>query len=422
MATGRARTPRRAASVERALTARGQALAYASARSTCSTSERQESRMSRALYTAGRTTYFAGSCIALATLGAASAAYGDGFSVKLEPGLAVPLNTPQSNLYDAGGGGMLKALFGLTPYLDVGPAASVLVLPGEGEGAKTGVAWGIGGGLRIKRPHDAIRYAGASPWFDFDALYVRTGELNRPGFDAAVGVSFPLDADRKIRIGPFARYMQTITLARDGYDSTDAKVLLVGISLELGTGIARAQPAPIVTVAEVPAAIVSEPIATPPDRDHDGTLDDADLCPDVAGPPETSGCPKYEKVIVAKDKLELKEKLYFAWNKATLEPASYPVLDEVVQALKDNTGFRVQVEGHADSSGAYDHNQTLSEQRATAVLEYLAAHGIANSRLASKGFSSSVPLDTNGTVAGRENNRRVEFVVSFVILKSDGAK
>lgn len=98
------------------------------------------------------------------------------------------------------------------------------------------------------------------------------------------------------------------------------------------------------------------------------------------------------------------------------------MLDEVVQALKDNTGFRVQVEGHADSSGAYDHNQTLSEQRATAVLEYLAAHGIANSRLASKGFSSSVPLDTNGTVAGRENNRRVEFVVSFVILKSDGAQ
>jgi outer membrane protein OmpA-like peptidoglycan-associated protein len=64
----------------------------------------------------------------------------------------------------------------------------------------------------------------------------------------------------------------------------------------------------------------------------------------------------------------------------------------------------------------------LSEQRATAVLEYLTSHGIANDRLVSKGFSSSVPRDTNGTVAGRENNRRVEFVVSFVILKTDGAK
>jgi outer membrane protein OmpA-like peptidoglycan-associated protein len=378
--------------------------------------------MSRTSRTGGRTSYFAGPWIALAVLGSASAAHGDAFSVKLEPGLAVPLNTPQSKIYDAGGGGMLKALFGLTPYLDIGPAASMLVLPGEAEGAKTGVAWGFGGGLRIKRPHDAVRYAGASPWFDFDALYIRTGGLNRPGFDAAVGVSFPLDADRKFRIGPFARYMQTITLERDGYDSTDAKILLVGISLEVGTGISRTQPARIVPVAAEPDPIVSEPVVAPPDRDHDGTLDDVDLCPDVAGPPETSGCPKYEKVVVAKDKLELKEKLYFAWNKATLEPASYAVLDEVVQALKDNPGFRVQVEGHADSSGAYDHNQTLSEQRATAVLDYLASHGIAKDRLISKGFSSSVPRDTNGTVAGRENNRRVEFVVSFVILKTDGAQ
>jgi outer membrane protein OmpA-like peptidoglycan-associated protein len=369
-------------------------------------------------------------CVVLAVLGAASAASGDSFSVKLEPGVAIPLNAPQSKLYDTGGGGMLKALFGLNPYLDIGPAASVLILPGHADGAQSGVAWGFGGGLRIKRPHDAVGYAGASPWLDFDGLYVRTGGLNRPGFDAAVGVSFPLDADRKLRIGPFARYMQTITLQRDGYDSTDAKVLLVGISLEIGTGITRAPrivPAAAVSDPVVAAPIAAEPIAAAPiavapDRDHDGTPDDQDHCPDVAGPPDTAGCPPYQKIVVAKDKLELKEKLYFAWNKAALEPASYPVLDEVVQALKDNPGFRVQVEGHADSSGADDYNQTLSEQRAAAVLAYLAAHGIANDRLVSKGFSSSVPRDTNTTAAGRENNRRVEFVVSFVILKSDGAQ
>lgn len=377
--------------------------------------------MPRSSRTGRRTTYVLGPYLTLVVLGSTSIARADGFSVKLEPGVAIPLNAPQSNLYDVGGGGMLKAMFGLTPYLDIGPAASVLVLPGEADGAKTGVAWGVGGGLRLKRPHDAPG-SGASPWVDFDGLYIRTGGLNRPGFDAAVGVSFPLDDARKFRIGPFARYMQTITLERDGYDSTDAKILLLGISLELGTGIARAEPAPIARVADVPDTVVPEPVAVIADRDQDGTPDDTDLCPDVAGPRETSGCPKYEKVIVAKDKLELKEKLYFAWNKATLEPASYAVLDEVVQALKDNQGFRVQVEGHADSSGGYDHNQTLSEQRASAVLQYLTSHGIAKERLVSKGFSSSVPRDTNGTVAGRENNRRVEFVVSFVILKPGSAQ
>jgi OOP family OmpA-OmpF porin len=133
------------------------------------------------------------------------------------------------------------------------------------------------------------------------------------------------------------------------------------------------------------------------------------------------GCPPYKKIVVKKDKLELKEKLYFAWDQAVLQEVSFPVLDEVVQALKDNKGFRVQVEGHASSEGGDDHNQTLSEQRAAAVLNYLTTNGIDKDRLVSKGFGSSVPLDTNGTIAGRENNRRVEFVVYFTIL-NDGSK
>jgi OmpA-OmpF porin, OOP family len=97
------------------------------------------------------------------------------------------------------------------------------------------------------------------------------------------------------------------------------------------------------------------------------------------------------------------------------------VLDEVVQALNDNKNFKVQVEGHTSSEGGDDHNQTLSEQRAAAVLDYLVTHGISKDRLVSKGFASTVPADTNATSAGRENNRRVEFVVNFIIL-NDGAK
>jgi len=50
------------------------------------------------------------------------------------------------------------------------------------------------------------------------------------------------------------------------------------------------------------------------------------------------------------------------------------------------------------------------------VLDYLVAHGIAKERLVSKGFASSVPLDTNKTPEGRENNRRVDFVVNFIII------
>jgi OOP family OmpA-OmpF porin len=141
----------------------------------------------------------------------------------------------------------------------------------------------------------------------------------------------------------------------------------------------------------------------------------------VAGPPDNWGCPLYQKLVVKRDKLELKERIYFAWDQAVLQDVSFPVLDEVVQALKDNKGFRVQVEGHTSSEGSDDHNQTLSERRAEAVLDYLVAHGIGKERLLSTGFASSVPVDSNATIAGRENNRRVEFVVNFTIL-NDGSK
>lgn len=93
-----------------------------------------------------------------------------------------------------------------------------------------------------------------------------------------------------------------------------------------------------------------------------------------------------------------------------------PALDEVALALKDNPKFRVQVDGHASSEGDDAHNQTLSEARATAVLDYLVTKGIAKDRLVSKGFGSTVPAETNATEAGRVANRRVEFVVNFIIL------
>ena len=125
--------------------------------------------------------------------------------------------------------------------------------------------------------------------------------------------------------------------------------------------------------------------------------------------------------MVQPKKLQLRERIYFALNQATIQEASYPMLDQVVQALKDNPGFHVEVEGNSSSDGPEERNQTLSEQRAQSVLDYLVGHGVDKSLLISKGFSSSVPADTNTTEAGRESNRRVQFVVGFTIL-NDGSK
>jgi outer membrane protein OmpA-like peptidoglycan-associated protein len=336
------------------------------------------------------------------------------FSLKIEPGIAIALTRPQSRLFDLGGGQTVKALWALTPYLDIGPSATFLTLPAE-DRSEAGTAWTFGGGLQLKGPHHG---SGLSPWLDVDALYVRTGDLNRAGFAAAVGLAVAVGESRAFWIGPFARYLHILQGSPAGYDNHDGKIASLGISLAWGPDVER-QPEPA-RLADPPAPVEKQ-ASLCPDTDQDGVLDRVDRCPEVPGSADNWGCRTYEKIVVKKDKLELKERLYFAWNESTLHEASYPVLDEVVVALKENKNFRVQVEGHTSSEGTDDRNQALSEQRAQAVLDYLVAHGVEKERLVSKGFASSVPTDTNETPAGRDNNRRVEFVVNFIIL-DEGTK
>ncbi len=366
---------------------------------------------------------------AAAVLLAANGANAEGFSVKLEPGVAVPLSEPQSDIYDVGGGQSLKALFGVTPYLDVGPTVSFLFLPAATDLAESGVVWGIGGGARVKRPRNQLT-SGTSPWFEADLLYIRTGGLDRLGFDAAVGVAFPIDEAKAFWAGPFVRYQQTLSGERAGYDTRDAKILLAGLSIEFGTGLKpRAKPEPMplepTREPEPPQPIVSvQNVISCPDRDADTVPDNIDRCPDVPGVIESAGCaapaPTYASVVVTKDKIELKEKLFFAWNRAQIKSESFRVLDDVVLAMKDNPTLKVRIEGHTDSSGAVVHNQKLSQRRAESVLDYLVSHGVATARLQAQGFGPTVPLETNDTAEGREKNRRVEFVILSITATTEG--
>ena len=345
------------------------------------------------------------------------------FSSKIEPSLVIPLSDPQAELFHLTERLTVKTFWAMTRYLDVGPSLTYIAMPSDKTKDVLGTAWTFGASLRVKRSHDVpedAAFFAISPWLDADALYVRTGDLNRAGFAVAVGMSVPIGERRNYWLGPFVRYLHILQQPeRIGFDNHDAKVLLVGLSLEIGNGVRREPAAVVASNAE--GRTVTKATYYCPDRDNDTVPDHVDHCPDVAGPMDNWGCPLYQKIIVKKDKIELKERIYFAWDQAVILDASFPVLDEVAQALKDNKGFRVQVEGHASSEGGDDHNQTLSEKRAEAVLDYLAAHGIKVERLKSRGFGSSVPADTNTTLAGRENNRRVEFVVYFIIV-DEGSK
>ncbi|HMG53014.1 MAG TPA: OmpA family protein, partial [Kofleriaceae bacterium] len=336
-------------------------------------------------------------------------------SLSVEPGLALALTAPQAQRTDAGFGQTLKLMFGVTRYLELGPTGTFTTLPAATGMPASGTSWAFGGGARVMRPHDAVGFYGASPWIDTELLYVRANGLDRPGAAAAVGLAIPLDDRRRFWIGPFARYLQIIQGEGSGADQRDDKILQLGIGLQVGSGLEHRRAR--VATAE-PVELVAPAAAT--DRDGDGVSDAADRCPDAAGLVENSGCPVYERVVIKPDKLQLDDKIAFEWDSALLDETSRPALDDAARALEANPGFRVQVDGHASSEGTDAHNQVLSEERATAVADYLVARGVARSRLVSKGFSSSVPATTNRTEAGRVTNRRVEFVVDFIILK-DGS-
>ncbi len=338
-------------------------------------------------------------------------AHADGLAIKLEPGVVIPTTAPQSEIYDVGGGQSLKALFGINPYLDIGPAVSFLFLPASAPLAESGVAWGFGGGFRLKRPHNQLD-SGASPWLDADLLYMRTGDLGRLGFDAAVGVAFPVDKAKVFWVGPFVRYQQTVNNERVGYDTRDSKIILAGLSIEFGSAVKRPLPPPRVQIVREPAPPPEVVIQTAP----------APVCPVcVAAEPAPTPAPiVFQNVTINNGKLDLKEKLFFAWNRAQIKPTSFSILDEVVTFLNANPTLEVRIEGHTDSSGNAGHNQRLSQRRAESVLAYLTNKGIAKTRLSAKGFGPDAPLETNDSADGRERNRRVEFVV-LTITPSEGS-
>jgi outer membrane protein OmpA-like peptidoglycan-associated protein len=121
--------------------------------------------------------------------------------------------------------------------------------------------------------------------------------------------------------------------------------------------------------------------------------------------------PKKILVLFKGDKIEILQQVHFATGKSTILPESFNLLQQVVDAVITNGVKRVRVEGHTDNRGVKAANQTLSEERARAVMDYLVSQGLAADRLESVGYGDSKPIAPNLTARGRELNRRVEFIV-----------
>jgi outer membrane protein OmpA-like peptidoglycan-associated protein len=99
----------------------------------------------------------------------------------------------------------------------------------------------------------------------------------------------------------------------------------------------------------------------------------------------------------------------FPVNSYAIQPQFQQTLDRVAQTLAAYPSTLIDVYGHTDPSGGDAINIPLSQNRAQAVVNYLAARGVNPARLAARGFGSSQPIADNGTEAGRAQNRRVEL-------------
>ncbi|MFU8789465.1 MAG: OmpA family protein [Methylobacter sp.] len=102
----------------------------------------------------------------------------------------------------------------------------------------------------------------------------------------------------------------------------------------------------------------------------------------------------------------------FEYDKANVKAGGMRIVSKVAEFLRANPERNVQIEGHTDSVGSDAYNQRLSERRAEAVQQALMYQGIGQDRMAAIGYGKSFPIASNANSSGRQQNRRVEIVIS----------
>lgn len=132
---------------------------------------------------------------------------------------------------------------------------------------------------------------------------------------------------------------------------------------------------------------------------------------------QVGGCPHWSGSVGGELKKQLsaekRARLYgilFDTNSSVIKSESKPVLDQVIDLLRTEPGWKLTIEGHTDAVGSDKHNLTLSRQRADSVKASLVSGGVDESRLKTAGFGESKPVADNDTELGRAQNRRVELV------------
>lgn len=341
------------------------------------------------------------------------------FVLHAEPAVALWVDDPQSERFTPGFYGAIRPGVALGRVVSLQWSYAFLgTLPGE-EFSQDGGAHFLTGGLRL-RPFATLgkeeeQLAGL--FIDGNLGYVRTGELNRFGFDAGLGYNF--QTSDGFAFGPVVRYVE-IYQPPDlvGVDLNDAEMVTLGLNFSFGTPHREAKVEVIQLPAEkcpearpekvCPVAEKAPVVEACPDPDADGVCTSEDRCPNQAGPAGAFGCP-----VDPCGGTPLNVLVQFPYDSSTMpsptdavSQSMDPVLDAVAAAIAQDPACRVCVIGHASSEGEASYNLTLSKERATAVRGYLSTRGVDQSRIPATGLGETCPLEPQSS-AGL--NRRVEF-------------
>ena len=155
------------------------------------------------------------------------------------------------------------------------------------------------------------------------------------------------------------------------------------------------------------------------DNDGDGLMDYEDQCP-VAREVfnrvnDEDGCPdESDRVRIVSNRIQINEKIFFDFAKATIKPRSYDLIDEIASLILAKPKLRIiQIVGHTDDVGSDAANMQLSQRRAEAVREALIQRKVESHRLGARGMGERKPLVKGTSEAARAKNRRVEFLIEY---------
>ncbi len=195
-----------------------------------------------------------------------------------------------------------------------------------------------------------------------------------------------------------------------------------------------------------PTGMKVDSVGCPLDTDHDGIPDYLDKCPDTPHgvKVDKDGCPvvkpevkpvvkpevkpepkpvvkpemkKEIKPVVNKELSSLFQKAFqgiqFESGNDHILPHSHIILDQIVDVLKFNPTYLIEIRGFTDNVGSSETNKKLSEKRAAAVKKYFVRKGVDEKRITSTGYGDTYPIADNKTASGRAKNRRVEFIVTY---------